>query len=166
MKLCVRLTLPNGRHTELLATVDLHVDFDAIRPGDAVTTQPAEIPVDLRVTLAELTDLVEHAWHVATMILPLAVTDDPIAVPPAGAPRLEFYVQSERPITLGGARTVRTLDMIDLDQLGAPRDNQTNDLMFAVITPLGLDKQEVESLVHEALDRMADDFGFASPASS
>lgn len=165
VKLCVRLTLPDGRHTELLATVDLRVDFDAIRPGDTAA-QPAEIPADLRVTLGELTDFFARGWYVATMILPLAATDDPIAVPPAGAPRLEFYVQSERPPALGGTRTVRTLDMIDLDRLGAPRDSQTSDLMVGVITPLGLPKQEIEALVHDALDSMADDFGFAAPASS
>ena len=100
------------------------------------------------------------------MILQLATADDPIEVPPAGAPRLEFYIQSERPLALGGTRTVRTLDMIDLGQLGAPRDSQTSDLMVAATTPLGLPNQEIESLVYDALDRMADDFGFAAPASS
>lgn len=165
VKLDVRLTLPDGRRTELLATVDLRVDFDAIRPGDAAT-QPAEIPADLQVTLAELTDFFARGWHVATMILPLAAIDDPIAVPPAGAPRLEFYIQSERPPALGSIRTVRTLDMIDLGRFGAPRDRQTSDLMVAATTPLGQSEQEIESLVHDALDRMADDFGFASPSSS
>jgi hypothetical protein len=93
-------------------------------------------------------------------IAPLAAADDLIAVPPTGAPRLEFYIQSERPIALSGARTVRTLDMIVLDRFGVPRDSQTGDLMVAVTTPLGLPKQEIAVLVDNALDRMADDFGF------
>jgi hypothetical protein len=73
VKLCVRLTLPDGRRMELLAVVDLCVDFDVIRPGHTAT-QPAEIPADLRVTLAELSEFFAYGWHVATMILPLAAT--------------------------------------------------------------------------------------------
>lgn len=160
VKIAARLNLPDGRRTELLALVDLRVDFDAIRPADP-TPLPADIPAELRVTLAELTDFYARAWDVATVVLPLAATDDPLAVPPAGAPTVEFYIQSERPTNLSGERTVKTLDMIDLSPLGAPRDPHVGDLGAAVTTPLGLPKHEIETHVHTAMVRIADDFGFA-----
>jgi len=157
---CLWLTLPAGYTTELLSVVDLllSVDFDAIRPT-ATLTVPAHVPGELRVTLAELIDFFTQAWHVATMILPLAATEDPLDVPPAGAPRLELYVHNERPEMSGGHRTLRTLDMVDLSAFGPTRRSQIRELAVAVTTPLGLPEQEIDSLVKRAMIRIAEDFG-------
>jgi hypothetical protein len=161
LAICLRLTLPDGRRTELQSTVDLRVDFDAIAPS-ATPATPVQVPAELRLTLKELTDFFTGAWNVATMILPLATTDNVLDLPPAGAPRLEFYIESERPDPLGGDRTVRTLDMVDLSGLGAPRSTQIRGLSVAVTTPLGLPVPKITSVVNDAMIRMAEDFGFTT----
>jgi hypothetical protein len=153
------LTLPDGYATEVSAIVDLRIDFDAVRPMPAPV-----IPVDLRVALAELIDFFSTAWHITTMVLPLAATDEPAAVPPAGAPRLELYIQNERPDASGDARVLRTLDMVDLSAFGPTRRKQIRDLAVAVTTPLGLPQSEIDSLVRRALQRIAEDFGFTGAA--
>ena len=121
------MALPASHATELRTVVDLRIDFTAI---DSTTASgaPARIAGALRVTMTELIEFFTRAWHVATMIVPLAATDDLIHTQPAGAPRLEFYIQSERPETGGTDRTVRPLDMVDLSRLGAPRSSQPRDL--------------------------------------
>jgi hypothetical protein len=152
------MVLPAGHSTDLRTVVDLRIDFTAIDPSTA-SAGPAQIPSALRVTMTELVEFFAHAWDVATMILPLAATDDLLHTPPAGAPRLELYVQSERSENGGTERTVRVLDMVDLSVLGDPRSNQPRDLSVAVTTPLGLPGTEIDRLVREGLERMAADFG-------
>lgn len=161
MRACLWLALPDEHATELLSVVDLRIDFDAIRPG-LIPTAPAYIPAELRVTTSDLIDFFAQAWHVATMVLPLAATESPLDVPPAGAPRLELYIQNERPEMSGGDRTLRTLDMADLSVFGPTRRSQIRDLGVAVTTPLGLPEQEIASLVKRAMIRMADHFGFTA----
>jgi hypothetical protein len=108
--------------------------------------------------MTELIEFFTQAWHVATMVMPLAALDDLIHTPPAGAPRLEFYIQSERPENGGTDRTVRPLDMVDLSRLGSPRSSQSRDLSVAVTTPLALSGEDIDKWIHRALDRMAADF--------
>jgi hypothetical protein len=153
--------LPAGLEHMLRCAVDLRVDFSALQSA-ADTPSPAQIPDELRVTQAELTEFFVCAWQVATMTLPLtATTDDLIHVQPAGAPRLELYIQSERPEIGGSDRTVRTLDMVSLSSFGAPRSGQARDLSAGITAPLGLPKGQIASLVAEALDRMTTDAGFS-----
>jgi len=159
------LVLPDGRATELLSVVDLRIDFDAIRLG-MTATAPAHIPAELRITTSELIDFFTQAWHVATMVLPLAATEDPLDVPPAGAPRLELYIHNARPEMSGENRTVRTLDVVDLSPFGPPRRSRIRDLSVAVTTPLGLPEQEITSLGKRAMIRLADDFGFTTADTS
>lgn len=158
VSICLYMVLPDGHTTTLRTVVDLRIDFTAVDPT-AVSGAPAQIPAALRVTMTELIEFFTQAWHVATMIMPLAATDDPIHTQPAGAPRLELYIQSERPETGGTKRTVRPLDMVDLSRLGAARSSRPRDLSVAVTTPLGLLDAEIDAWIHQALDRMAADFG-------
>lgn len=151
----LRLTLPNELTTELCSIMDLRVDFDAIRP-----TATPDIPADLRITLSELIDFFSTAWHITTMVFPSAATDDLVEIPPAGAPRLELYIQNERPEGSGDPRVRRTLDMVDLSTFGRPRRQQIRDLAVAVTTPIGLSQPEIHSLVERAMERISEDFGF------
>lgn len=153
------LTLPDGFTTEVSALVDLRVDFDAVRPAPA-----AVIAADLRVSLPELIDFFSMAWHITTLVLPLAVTHDPVEIAPTGAPRVELYIQNERPEASGDPRVLRTLDMVDLSTFGRARRKQIRDLAVAVTTPLGLPQPEIDSLVRRAMERIAEDFGFTSAA--
>ena len=58
---------------------------------------------------------------IATTILPMAAAASLLDVPPAGAPKLEFHTQNERPETSGKPRALRTFDLIDLSYYGKPR---------------------------------------------
>lgn len=83
-------------------------------------------------------------------------------MPPAGAPRLELYIQNRHSEASGGPRVLRTLDMVDLSIFGRTRKTQLGDLSVGVTTPLSLSAQEIGSLVRRALIRMASDFGFTA----
>jgi hypothetical protein len=99
-------TSPHG-YEAARAIVDLSVDFDAVRPGTPAGT-PADVPADLQVTTREVAALFSSGWQ-ATMVLPLAGTEDVLLMQPAGSPRLEFHIQNRRPENNGGHRTLRTL---------------------------------------------------------
>ncbi|MEV6445104.1 hypothetical protein [Amycolatopsis sp. NPDC051716] len=158
VSICLYMVLPDGYTKELRTVVDLRIDFTALAPAMA-SNAPLLIPVTLRVSMAELIEFFIQAWRVATMVVPLAALDDPISAQPAGAPRVELYIQSERPEYAGTDRTVRPLDMVDLSSLGVPRSSQSRDLSVAATAPLGLSGEDVDRWVRQALDRMAADFG-------
>ena len=96
----------------------------------------------------------------------MAATANLLEVLPAGAPRLELHIQNERPETSGKPRALRTFDLVDLSYYGKPRTTHHPDLSVGVTIPLGLSREQITPLVHEALARMTEDFGFtdASPA--
>jgi hypothetical protein len=153
------LSLPDHYLNGLLAIVDLRFDFDSIRLGPDPISGP-RIPADLRVVPGELTDFFAQAWQVAARVLPLAATENPLAIPPAGPPRLEFYIQNERPEQVGSPRPRQTLAMIDLSDYGQPRASQLRDLAVGIIAPLGLADSEMRQLAGQAMARMTEDSGF------
>jgi hypothetical protein len=161
MLACLWFMLPGSVADVLSCVVDLRVDFDAIRPSpSAAPTDLAQILPDLRVTRSELASFFAQAWQLATMTLPLAATASPAELPPAGAPRLELYIQNERPKQSGKPRPLRTLDMIDLSDFGQPRRNHLDVLSVGITAPLGLPGSKITALVSDVMTRMADDFGF------
>jgi hypothetical protein len=115
---------------------------------------------DIPLTREELIDFFTQAWNVTTTILPLAAIASLPEVPPAGAPRLELHIQNERPDNSGQPRTLRTFDLVDLSYYGKPRKTHYTDLSVGVTTPLGLPVDQITALVHDAFDRMTEDFGF------
>jgi hypothetical protein len=133
--------------------------LDAIQPTSAESLQ---IPARLRITRAELTTFLAHGWHATTAILPLTVTPDPPRIPPAGAPRLELYIQNERPETSGKPRPRRTLEMVDLSEFGRPRRDPHDDLSVGVTAPLDLAEDQIADAAANALIRMTEDFGFTN----
>ena len=150
-------TLPHS-YQPARAIVDLSIDFDAIRPGSSGTT-PAYVPADLKVTPSELMAFLSSAWQ-AAMVLPLAGIEDVIDMPPAGPPRLEFYIQNRRPENSGGQRTLRTLDMVELSAFGPTRRAHIVDLAVGITAPLGLSAEETSMLARQAMIRMAGDYAF------
>ncbi len=151
--------LPGSVIGEVSSVADLRIDFGAIQPASA---EPPRISDDLRVTRTELTSFFARSWHVTMAILPLTVIANPLEVPPAGAPRLELYIQNERPETSGKPQPRRTLDMVDLSDFGHPRSDPHGDLSVGVTAPLGLAEDEIIAIVTNVLIRMTEDFGFAS----
>jgi hypothetical protein len=160
LAICIRLVLPDGRDVDLRTTVDLRVNFANLAPAPVT---PLDVATSLRLRLADLIDFFTHAWPVATTELVLAATDDPLAVPPAGAPRLELYIQSERPDSPENNPTMRTIDMVDLSALGSPRTSRPRDLSIGVTTPLSLPPTEIVTVLEEAILRMVEDAGFVTP---
>jgi hypothetical protein len=152
--------LPGGRDIEVSSVVDLCVDFDAIQPTAKPAT-PAHIAPELRITASELVGFFTSAWQAATALV-LTTGENAVEVPPAGAPRLELYIQNRHPEASGGSRVLRTLDLVDLSVFGRTRKTQLGDLSVGVTTPLGLSAEEIGSLVRQALIRMANDFGFTA----
>jgi hypothetical protein len=120
---------------------------------------------DIRLAREELIGFFTQAWDVTTTILPMAATASLLDIPPAGAPRLELHIQNERQEGSGKPRPLRTFDLIDLSYYGKPRTTHHPDLSVGITIPLGLPREQVTRLVHEALARMTEDFGFkdASP---
>jgi hypothetical protein len=160
----VWFSLP-GSHSDALSCVaDLRPSFDAIRPAP-VPAPPgsANVSADMRVTRSQLTGFFAHAWQVLTMVLPLLVSARPADLQPSGAPRLELYIQNERPETGGHDRTLRTLDMVDLSDYRQPRRHQLGDLSIGITTPIGLPESRITELVSDAMVRMTEDFGFTGP---
>lgn len=157
------LMLPAGYSHGLSSVADMRVDFDAIRASSSHGQPPALD--DIRLAREELTDFFTQAWDVTTTTLPMAATASLLDIPPAGAPRLELHIQNERPEGSGKPRPLRTFDLIDLSYYGKPRTTHHPDLSVGITIPLGLPREQVTLLVHEALARMTEDFGFtgASP---
>ena len=152
--------LPGGRATDVRAIADLCVDFAAIQP-DTESDTPAEIDPELRIIPSELVSFFTSAWQ-ATTALVLTTGEHAAEVPPAGASRLELYIQNRHPERSGGPRTLRTLDLVDLSIFGRTRKTQLGDLSVGVTTPLGLSTEKIGSLVRQALVTMANDFGFTA----
>lgn len=153
------LMLPDGYSNGLSSVADLRIDFDAIQGPSSPEPFPA--PNDIPLAREELVSFFTQAWDVTTTILPMSATDSLLDVPPAGAPRLELHIQNERPENSGKPRTVRTFDLVDLSYYGKPRTTHHSDLSVGITAPLGLSREQVTPLVHRALARMTEDFGFA-----
>lgn len=150
-------TLPHA-YQPAAAIIDLSVDFDAVRPGTSLGT-PSHVPADLQVTPGEVAAFFSSGWQ-AAMVLLLAGIENVVEIPPAGPPRLEFYIQNRRPENSGGQRTLRTLDMIDFSVFGPTRRAQTIDLAVGITAPLGLSTEDTTALARQALIRMAEDHAF------
>ena len=158
------LTLPAGRESEVRAIVDLCVDFDAIQPAAELAT-PAQIPSELQIRPGELVTFFTSGWQAAEALV-LATGQKAVDLPPAGASRLELYIQNRHPEGSGGQRVLRTQDLVDLSVFGRTRKSQLRDLSVGVTTPLGPATEEIGSLVRQALVRMASDFGFTGAEST
>jgi hypothetical protein len=157
-------TLPGGRAIDVGAIVDLCVDFEAVQPTTSPAT-PAHIPPELRVMPTELVGFFTSAWQAAEALV-LTTGRKAADVPPAGASRVELYIQNRHPEGSGGERALRTEDLVELSIFGRIRKTQLRDLSVGVTTPLGLNAEEVGSLARQALIRMADDFGFTAAESA
>jgi hypothetical protein len=149
----LRVTLPDAHYPELRTVMDLRIAFDAIRPDSAT------IPSELRITRAEAAAFLHHGWHVTTMILPLTAVDDPVEAKPAGAPRLELHLISERPDFSGDARTFRILDMINFFSPRSASNQPPQHLSVGITTHLGRAQTEIPALVNEALAYLAEENG-------
>jgi len=154
------LQLPSSpQDGRTLSLIDIRLDFDAMWPA-AATSNDSVVPSELRVTVAELASYFTGAWRLAMTALPLAITDAPDDLTPAGTPRIEMYIVNERAANTGGDRILRTEELVDLAPFGPTTRTSLYDLSVGVIAPTDLSEPEVGTLVKSALIWMAEDFGF------
>lgn len=159
LALCLRLTLPAGLGGEVHTTVDLRMDFSALStPAESSEDAPDVRPL----AFDDLTNFFVRAWSTATVALLLAAVDDPLAVPPAGATRLELHIDNEQSGHSDRRPTIPILEMIDLSPLGSPRGAGPRALSVGVTTPLGLTASAIGEAVDNALVWMVEDAGFVA----
>ncbi|MET7774106.1 hypothetical protein [Nocardia sp. NPDC005366] len=150
------LMLPDGRFTtDLCATVDLHIN-----------TNTCPSPTNSTGTILTSSNVIEYlteAWWLATQIMPLAASEDLFSLPPAGAPRLEIYIQTYRRQPSDSHTKANVLDYINFSDFGSPRRARLDLLSIGVTTPLELTTTEINDIIKQAIVRMVEDAGFVVP---
>jgi hypothetical protein len=152
--------LPTPLAPDLTSLVEVRVDFRALQPAPGSPTDAGEVPAELRITMPELLAFLAQSWRIAMNILPLALVDDPSALIPAGAPRVEMYVINERPPYGGGDRTLVTEQMLDLSPLGKSTRADLSNMAIAVTAPIDQTDRGIELTIKDAVAQMVEDFGF------
>jgi hypothetical protein len=164
LQAAVSLSLPTGAWGGVLAIADFEIDFDAVRPGASSGENPVRIAPELKVSVPELAGFYGSAWQ-TVQLMPTAAISDVRELCPAGAPRLELYVDNDRHGNSGAARTMRILDMIDMTPFGRTRKPDIDYCSVGITVPVGLAGDEIDRVVRKAIIRMAEDAGFTETES-
>jgi hypothetical protein len=157
----LQISLPASHSIEATVIAEIRVDFDALRPS-ATSETGTYTPVapELALHFDELSAFVEAGWHTTTHALLLAASPAPARLVPAGASRIELYLENERPENRGIPRTRRLLEMIDLSRFGRSRITALNTLAVGITTPTGLACVQIAPHSTAALNHVARSFGF------
>jgi hypothetical protein len=116
--------LPDGMYlSTVLGIAELRVNFEPWATALAAAGAARDAPAGLRLTLSELVSFYVVAWTTATLLAPLTAVESPLAMPPAGVPRVEFEFEVS-PYHDSTPRTIGLNDVIDLSAFGPP----TNDM--------------------------------------
>jgi hypothetical protein len=156
----VILQLPDGRQSAILTFVDLRINLGPWAEALGAAGQVEHRARDLRITIPDLVEFYVAAWNTATMIAPLGVVEDPLAMSPAGRPRVEFQFEVS-PYHHSPSPNLRLEDVFDLSLLGAP----TNDLHrreggFGIVAPLDVPRDQRRTLIEDQLVGLAQAWGF------
>lgn len=157
----LQIVLPAAYSIEATVMAEVRIDFDAIRPSDAATNGYVPVPADLAVTLDQVLAFLRASWSVTTNALLLTAVEDPLYLTPAGASRIEFFIENERPTNMGDPRPRQLLNMVDLSQLGRARVRSARDLAVGITTPIALTSEQIEPFAAAAFDHLGRSFGFA-----
>jgi len=115
--------------------------------------------------VSELASFYTVAWATATLLAPLTAVESPLAMPPAGPPRVEFEFKVS-PYHDSTPSTIQLNDVIDLSAFGPPTsDTHRHQGGFGITAPLNLPSGQRQVLVEEQLAGLAQAWGFiyASP---
>ncbi len=144
-----RLILPNGfQHQSVQASAEIRVGFASLKAT-------ADTSADLRLSVGEMIEVFMAAWDTATLVIPKALVEDPIAVPLAWPPRAEMYMRACEKRVDGVPQYQELPQFVDFSPLGQATGSQLRDGGITVTAPLGLGKDERRSLVVQAVARMA-----------
>ena len=145
----VRLILPDGyQYQSVQASA-------AIRIRLAAADAAAGFVGDPRITIADLIDVFLAAWETAALVIPLALVEDPAAVPLAGPPLAELYVRAGEKYVDGRPEYKELPHVLDLSPLGKATGSQLRQGGISVTAPLEIGRDERLLLVRQAVARMA-----------
>lgn len=142
------LVLPGGHRRESVqasAAIRIRLAPDGIPEENA----------NRRLTVTELVDALAAAWQTAMLVIPLALVEDPVAVPLAGPPIAELYVRAVEKYVDGRPEYSNLPDLIDLSPLGRATGSQLRQGGISVTAPLETSPEERKGLVRRAVHRMA-----------
>jgi len=143
-----RLILPNGfQYQSVQASAGLRIRL----AGEAAAVGAA----DQRLSIAELVDVFLAAWETAMLVIPVALVEDPVAVPLAGPPRAELYVRAGERYVNGRPEYKELPQVMDLSPLGTATGTQLRQGGISVTAPLETGSDERRFLVRQAVARMA-----------
>jgi len=145
-----RLVLPNGyQYQSVQASAALRIRLGAVEAADP------------RVSIAELLDSFAAEWETAMLDIPLALVEDPAAVPLGGPPVAELYVRAGEKYVDGRPEYKELPQVMDLSPLGKATGSQLRQGGISVVAPLEASSDERRGLVRQAVARMtANQWGF------
>ncbi len=157
----VMTQLPDGLYlASVLGAAELRVNFQPWAAALAATGASPGGPEVLRLTVPELASFYTVAWATATLLAPLTAVESPLAMPPAGPPRVEFEfkVSAYHDST---PRTIELDDVINLSAFGPPTsDSYRHEGGFGITAPLNLPAEQRQDLIEEQLVGLAQAWGF------
>jgi hypothetical protein len=157
----VMTQLPDGLHlTAVLGVAELRINFQswaaALRAAGAASAQPEA----LRLTVPELASFYTVAWATATQLAPLTAVESPLAMPPAGPPRVEFEFKVS-PYHDSNPHTIRLDDVLDLSAFGPPTsDSHRQEGGFGITASLNMPDLQRRALINEQLAGLAQSWGY------
>ena len=144
-----RLVLPNGyQYQSVQASAALRIRLASVGAAPGGTGDP-------RLSIAELVDGFLAAWETATLVIPLALVEDPVTVPLAGPPVAELYVRAAEKYVDGRPEYKELPQLIDLSPLGKATGGQLRQGGISVVAPLETSSAERRLLVRQAVARIA-----------
>lgn len=156
----VMTQLPDGLYLTVLGAAELRINF---QPWAAALTAAGAAPCGreaLRVTVPELASFYTVAWAAASLLAPLTAVESPLAMPPAGPPRVEFQFKVS-PYHDSTPRSIELDDVIDLLAVEPPTsDSYRHEGGFGITTPLNLPSEQRQALIEEQLAGLAQAWGF------
>ncbi|MET8833230.1 hypothetical protein ABZV78_04855 [Micromonospora sp. NPDC004540] len=144
------------RSQRLASLVDVEIDFDGCQ------TEPCQpnTPVTRRLSHVEIAEFFITAWRLAFDVLPLALGEPVAGGDPGDRPRASLYIINERGQNIGGERTFRLGDLVDLAPFGSTHKTYQSRLDIAVVGRGSLSGHAARDVVRRALVRAAEDAGF------
>jgi hypothetical protein len=153
--------LPGSHSIEATVIAEVRVDFDAVRPSTTADAgRHTPVPDDLAMTFDEVLTFIRASWHTTTHALLLAATPDPTRLVPAGASRIEIYIENERPETAAARRPAACSKWSTSHASAAHASPPRARITAGITTPTALTSSQIAAYAAAALDHIARSFGF------
>ncbi len=141
------------------ACVELRVNFDAWRA--ALRTAGADVAdsTDLRLSIAEVIEVLAAAWGTAAAVAARTV-DDPMWTSLAKPPYVEMHVQTGAIVVTPTHQQLGLADAVDLTALGpGTRDGARSETGMRVVAPLDIDRAQRRTFIARGLAHLGRSWG-------